>query len=98
MTVIRRAALLITNAPGPRHIAAALGTPVVSLFGPTDHRWTTINCPHERMVLADPFLPEALIADQHPKRCAIDRIAVADVLAAARQLLDAAAAPAAAAS
>lgn len=85
--VLARASLLITNDTGPRHIAAALGTPVVTLFGPTDHRWTTIDCPHERIIVADPFLPEELIADRNARRCAIERIPVVDVVAAARQLL-----------
>jgi heptosyltransferase-2 len=37
---IRRAALLITTDSGPRHFAAAFGTPVVTLFGPTHIAWT----------------------------------------------------------
>jgi len=85
--VVKRASLMITNDTGPRHLAAALGTPVVTLFGPTDHRWTTLGCPHERLLLAEPFLPEELVADRHAKACAIDKISVADVLAAAEQLL-----------
>ncbi len=32
--------LVVTTDSGPRHIAAALGTPTVSLFGPTDPRWS----------------------------------------------------------
>lgn len=38
--VIRRADLLVTTDSGPRHFAAAFGTPVVALFGPTHIAWT----------------------------------------------------------
>jgi heptosyltransferase-2 len=38
--VVRRADLLVTTDSGPRHFAAALGTPVVTLFGPTHIGWT----------------------------------------------------------
>jgi heptosyltransferase-2 len=87
--VMADAALCVTNDTGPRHVAAALGAPVVTLFGPTDHRWTTIECPHEQILVAEPFLPEPLVADDHPRDCAITRIPVADVLAAAERLLSA---------
>jgi len=43
---VRRARLLITTDSGPRHFAAALGTPVVTLFGPTGISWTRTNFPH----------------------------------------------------
>jgi len=37
---IRRCRVLVSNDTGPMHVAAALGTPVVALFGPTDPRRT----------------------------------------------------------
>jgi lipopolysaccharide heptosyltransferase II len=37
---IRLSDLVITNDTGPMHVAAALGRPVVALFGPTDPRRT----------------------------------------------------------
>jgi heptosyltransferase-2 len=85
--VIAEAGVMITNDTGPRHIAAAVGTPVVTLFGPTDPRWTTIGFARERALVAEPFLPAELVADDHPHQCAITRIPVGDVLAAVEQLL-----------
>lgn len=36
---IRRCRLVISTDSGPRHLAAALGTPVVTIFGPTSPVW-----------------------------------------------------------
>jgi heptosyltransferase-2 len=38
--VIRRSGLLVTTDSGPRHIASALNTPTIVLFGPIDPRWS----------------------------------------------------------
>lgn len=81
-----QARLLVTNDTGPRHIAAAFGVPVVSLFGPTDPRWTTIPA-REAILRADPTLPEEEVADDHPERCRIDRIGAEDVIRAADAML-----------
>lgn len=38
--IIRRSRLMVTTDSGPRHIASALGTPTIALFGPIDARWS----------------------------------------------------------
>ena len=53
--IIRRADLMITNDTGPRHIAAALNVPVVTIFGPTHPEWTEIDFPFERQVAVKVF-------------------------------------------
>lgn len=88
--VVSRASLMVTNDTGPRHIAAAFGVPLVSLFGPTDHRWTTIPTRpggDEIIILADPTLPPEELANDHPERCRIDRIETETVLNAVERLL-----------
>jgi heptosyltransferase-2 len=45
MACVRRANLLVTTDSGPRHFAAAFGTPVVTLFGPTHIAWTETYYP-----------------------------------------------------
>ena len=49
---IRRACLMVSTDSGPRSIAAALDVPLVSLFGPTDPRWTLLYKPNEIMIEA----------------------------------------------
>ncbi|MBS3733598.1 MAG: lipopolysaccharide heptosyltransferase II [Phycisphaerae bacterium] len=51
--LLRRCDLLVTNDTGARHVAAALGVGVVTLFGATDPRWTRIDCPRERILCVD---------------------------------------------
>lgn len=92
--LVAQARLMVTNDTGPRHVAAAFGTPVVTLFGPTDHRWTTIPTKpmadgedSEIILLADPSLPEDQMANDHPDRCRIERIELAEVIGACEKLL-----------
>lgn len=98
--LLARARVLVTNDTGPRHMAIAMRTPTVALFGPTDPRWTTVptreptdrgpaidGLPIEALVLADPTLPPGESANDHPARCAIRQIAVERVLVAVGRVL-----------
>jgi heptosyltransferase-2 len=40
---VRQSSLLVTTDSGPRHFAAAFGTPVITLFGPTHIAWSETN-------------------------------------------------------
>lgn len=50
-SVVKRSRMMVTNDTGPRHIAAAFGTPVVTLFGPTTPEWTQIGFDDEAQVM-----------------------------------------------
>lgn len=83
----RRVDLCITNDTGPRHIAAALGTRLVTIFGPTDPRWTTLDYPLERELQEDVFCGPC-----QKKLCPLDhrcmtQLTPAKVMAACDELL-----------
>jgi ADP-heptose:LPS heptosyltransferase len=54
--LLARAACLVTGNTGPAHLAAAVGTPVVSLYAPTVPavRWRPWRVPHELLHVAVP--------------------------------------------
>lgn len=89
---ISRCRLLVTNDSGPMHLAAALGVPVVALFGPTDERisgpWTGAS---GKAIILRP--PDCLPC--YNPRCrmkgtpCLARIAVEEVVEAAEKLLSA---------
>jgi len=51
--LLGRCELLITNDTGARHIAAARGCGIVTVFGSTDPTWARIDYPRERTVRVD---------------------------------------------
>lgn len=93
-SVVRRSSLVISNDTGPRHVAAALNVPVVTVFGPTDPAWTTIDFPAERQVRVDVFCgpcqkkkcPLQNTADEH---CCMTRVSADMVFEQASELLQA---------
>ena len=78
---------MIGNDTGPRHLATVFGTPFVTLFGPTDIRWTPPTA-NEHALQAQPFAPGELIADDRPAAFAIDRIPTGDVLFSVQKILN----------
>src|SRR5262245_41717738 len=86
--------LLVTGDTGPMHIASAVGTPVVALFGPADPRRYGPRSPAQRIIRVDlPCSPCGQVR-LPPERCrghvpdCMDGIQVDVVVAAARELLD----------
>jgi heptosyltransferase-2 len=85
--IVRRCDLMVTNDTGPRHIAAALDVPVVTVFGPTHPEWTEIYFEKERKVAVKVFCGPC-----QKKICPLDhrcmtRVTPAMVFDASMQLL-----------
>lgn len=85
--IVRRCDLMVTNDTGPRHIAAAMDVPVVTVFGPTHPEWTEIYYPRERQVAVKVFCGPC-----QKKTCPLDhrcmiRVTPAMVWEASMQLL-----------
>jgi heptosyltransferase-2 len=85
--IVRRCDLMVTNDTGPRHIAAAMDVPVVTIFGPTFPEWTEIYYAKERQVAVKVFCGPC-----QKKTCPLDhrcmtRVTPAMVYDAATQLL-----------
>jgi heptosyltransferase-2 len=53
MALIARCDFLVTNDSGPMHVAAALGTPLTAIFGPTEWRRTSPYTDKARLVRAE---------------------------------------------
>lgn len=93
--ILARLDLLVTGDTGPMHLAAAVGTPVVALFGPADPRRYGPLVEQRRVVRVDlPCSPCGQVR-LPPERCrghvpdCMDGITVAAVVQAAHELLGA---------
>jgi len=92
---LERLSLFITGDTGPMHLAAAVGTPVLAIFGPSlPSRYAPLS-PRSRMVRIDIHCSPCNLLRQPPSRClnrvpdCLAGIATADVLRVANEMLDA---------
>jgi ADP-heptose:LPS heptosyltransferase len=86
--VIAGASAIVIGNTGPAHLAAAVGTPVVSLFAPTvpPVRWRPWRVPHELLFVPVPCAgcrARLCLIEGHP---CLGELDVADVLAAVERL------------
>jgi len=82
----RQAALLVTTDSGPMHLAAAMGTPVVALFGPTDPARTGPYGPGHRIVRKEIPCSPCFRRQCEAPRC-MTEISVEDVFEAVREMV-----------
>jgi 3-deoxy-D-manno-octulosonic-acid transferase/heptosyltransferase-1 len=80
------AALVITTDTGPMHLAAAVGTPVVALFGPTDPARTGPYGPGHRIIRSGLDCMPCFRKQCETKSC-MKEIAVEEVFAATKEML-----------
>ncbi len=89
--VCRAADLVVTNDTGTRHVAAAVGAKLVTLFGPTNEKWTTLYGVRE-IELSEPVpcrpcqLKRCPLPPPQTQRC-LTELSPDRVLAACEQML-----------
>ncbi|WP_231691089.1 glycosyltransferase family 9 protein [Aureliella helgolandensis] len=86
LEVIRRSSLLVTADTGPLHMASAVGTPCVSLHGPT---WADESGPYgnRHIAIQSPLLPHPKKVARRGHNVAMQAIELDDVFHACGQLL-----------
>jgi lipopolysaccharide heptosyltransferase I len=82
LALIRGATLMISGDTGPTHVAAALGTPIVGIYGPTRPSRNGPWAPADITISRD-----GVCQCHHLRRCTRDRMCLLDVEAA--EVLDA---------
>jgi heptosyltransferase-2 len=85
--VVKNLSLLVTGDSGPMHVAAALGVPVVAVFGPTDWRETAPRGDRHRLVREPVHCSPCKLRDCPIDHRCMTRISADRVLEEARALL-----------
>jgi lipopolysaccharide heptosyltransferase I len=74
VALARRAALMVSGDTGPTHIAAALGTPIVGIYGPTRPARNGPMSPLDVTVSRD-----EICQCHHLRKCRLDRMCLLDI-------------------
>src|SRR6185369_14043164 len=77
VAIVRGAALMISGDTGPTHVAAALGTPIVGIYGPTRPSRNGPWAPGDVTISRD-----TVCECHHLRRCSQARMCLLDVEAA----------------
>lgn len=87
MAVLERCILMVTNDSGPMHVGAALGVPIVAIFGPTDHTTTSPRTTNCRIVRHHSCCSPCMLRQCPTDHRCMEGVTAEHVLAAATQLL-----------
>lgn len=88
MALIRNCDLLVTNDSGPMHIAAALGVPLVAIFGSTDHATTSPYTDRAVIVRKDIVCAPCKLRECPTDHRCMSAVTADDVASAALHLLE----------
>ena len=70
--MIARSRMMVTNDTGPRYLAAAMGVPVLTLFGPTSPQGSGLMLSHEEQVVSDGISVDAKNDPRFKGRASLD--------------------------
>jgi heptosyltransferase-2 len=87
MALLSLSSFLVTNDSGPMHIGAALGVPLVAIFGPTNWRRTSPWTPRARIVRVDVDCSPCMLRECNRGHECMLGVTAAMVVDAARDLL-----------
>jgi heptosyltransferase-2 len=90
MGVLSHLRLLLTNDSGPMHLAAALGTPLVAVFGSTDWRETAPFTDRAAVVRRTVYCSPCKLRECPIDHRCMTRVGIDEVAAAAERMLEAA--------
>ncbi len=84
--MVARSRMMVTNDTGPRFIAAALGVPMLTLFGPTSPKGSGLSVSHEEQVVSDALSVAAKNDPRFKGRASLDVLHADEVFEHASQL------------